>query len=105
LTGQRDAHAWLVSLTANVAQRVLFPNPKRKSAIVFNNSASDIYLGFHSWVRTSGALQGMIIRAGGGKWSTSEPEVYTGEVWLISAASVDINIIEEVELSEGGKKE
>jgi len=96
----RDAHAYVIHLTANRAQRALFPNPHRVSAIIFNNSAADVYLGFHSFVRTAGSLRGITIRAGGGTWNTGEPKVYTGEVWLISASSVDVDVVEEVELPE-----
>jgi len=89
------AISYVISLKANKAQRVLFPNPKRVSAIVFNNSAADAYLGYTSYVKTSGVLQGVPVKAGGGTWNTGEPECYRGEVWLISASSIDINVTEE----------
>jgi len=91
------AISWTENLTANQAKRILGRNPKRKSAVIFNNSAADAYVGYQAFVATSGGLQGIPVKAGGGTWKTEHPELWTGEVWIISASSIAINVIEESE--------
>jgi len=89
------AISWTEKLTANQAKRVLWRNPNRKSATIFNNSAAEAYVGYQAFVATSGGLQGIPVKAGGGAWTTEEPELWTGEVWIISGSSITINIMEE----------
>lgn len=93
----RGAHSKVETLTANVAKRVLDENPGRKSAIVFNNSASDVYLGFNADVRTSGGTRGLTLKSAGGSWTTGEPGPYTGQVYVISTGGVDVDVTEEAE--------
>jgi len=83
---------WRVQLKANVAQKVCKPNPLRKSFTIDNVSTADVYWGPYSWVATAGPRKGFLIRAA----QSAENRWHKGEVWVISASDVDIEIEEMI---------
>jgi hypothetical protein len=81
----------LIELVANVATRVLAPNPHRLSYSVKNNGAVIVYRGYDRSVTTSGPNQGYSIAVGG---DAIEDEFHKGEVWLIAAAGTNVTVEE-----------
>ncbi len=82
----------LIDLVANRATRVLSPNADRLGFTVKNDSAAVIYYGKDRSVAVAGSNQGLIIQGGG---DLIFDDKHKGEVWLITAANVNVTVIED----------
>ena len=74
--------------------KILGENPYRASFTIYNDSATDIYVGYGEAgrnVTTSGGRQGIRIEANGGTLTDDE---FLGEVWAIADSATTVQIIE-----------
>lgn len=75
-------------------------NPIRKVVTFFNDTTVDVYLGVSNQVSSSGAYEGILVRAGGGSY---EDEDWKGEWWAITASGTSTIKEFEVTETENGK--
>ena len=78
--------------------RLLSINPKRVNYTLFNDSSTNVYIGFDKNVSTTGKTKGIRLAAGGGYISD---EHHKGEVWAIASSATEVTVV-EVTLMDGG---
>jgi hypothetical protein len=84
-----------VETTANVPVLAFPRNPKRTTATLVNDTATDVRVGYDSGVVLTGGRRGLPLKNSGGSIIWSEPRVWKGEIWVISSAAITLDGSEE----------
>ena len=80
-----------VALTANTLALVAAANTNRKFLHVTNNSAIDATISLGA---TAVAGSGNIVKGGGGSFSITQMDMYTGAVSAIAASAISLSVCE-----------
>lgn len=81
------------ALTANTgSQTVLAANAARRSAVIVNNGAVDVFLARGG---TAVVNQGICLKAGGGAYEINATNLYKGIITAITASGTAALVIEE----------
>ena len=90
-----------VELPQNKSAKVLERNEQRKEFTLYNESASNVYVGFNSNVTSaSGRYQGIKVLANGGNYANDK---HKGEVWVYTTGSgINLTVEEIVKAEQPG---